>query len=148
MAAPFARVFCLAAAARDRLTGRTGRQFAEFAVVGAANAVLDFAIYFVLTRYVPFWRGRYVGAASVSFCCAVLSSYLANNYWTFRQSRTDWRRAAKFFAVAAAGLGWNALIIWLLTGLGGNDVIAKLTATAAVLAWNFTMQKLWTFRSC
>lgn len=129
-----------------RLTGRGGRQFVKFSIVGAANAVLDFAVYIGLTRFTGYWHAHYVGAASVSFVLAVLSSYVINTYWTFRQQGTDHVRAAKFFAVAAAGLCWNALIIWSLLGLGLYDIFAKIIATGAVLAWNFTLQKYWTFR--
>ncbi len=108
--------------------------------------MLDFGIYVGLTRLTGFWRGHYVLAACVSFACAVLSSYLVNTYWTFRQQGTDLRRAAKFFAVATAGLGWNALIIWGAVRLGAYDLAAKVLATGAVLIWNFLLQKHWTFR--
>jgi putative flippase GtrA len=43
-------------------------------------------------------------------------------------------------------MSWNALLLFVLVTLGTFDLYAKAIATAVVLFWNFTMQKMWTFR--
>jgi putative flippase GtrA len=127
---------------------RLAVQFIKFAAVGAFNTVLDFGVYLWLTRSYPFWGDHIVGAATVSFVLAATSSFLLNNFWTFRQDAAGWhRRLPKFFAVALGGLLWNAAILHLLTSLGVHDIISKLVATGIVLMWNFTLQKKWTFRA-
>lgn len=127
---------------------RLAAQFVRFAAVGAFNTVLDFGVYLWLTRSYPYWSSRIVGAATVSFVLAATSSFLLNNFWTFRQDAKGWhRRLPKFFVVAVGGLLWNAAILHLLTTAGVHDIVAKLCATGIVLLWNFTLQKTWTFRA-
>lgn len=131
-------------AARRRLAV----QFVKFAAVGAFNTVLDFAVYLGLTRSSGFWGAHIVGAATVSFLVGVTSSFILNNFWTFRADVSGWRRRApKFLAVAIGGLLWNDAILHLLTQAGMHDIAAKLAATGIVLFWNFTLQKTWTFRA-
>jgi len=125
----------------------TAVQFAKFFIIGGINTVVDFGIYVALTRLFDFWSRHIVWAATVSFTVAVFSSYLMNTRWTFSQRQLDWRRTMKFYVVATGGLGWNALIIYLLTNVGLYDIFAKIIATGLVLIWNFTLQKKWTFRS-
>lgn len=126
----------------------TFRQFVKFGIVGACNTVLDFAVYLALTRTSAFWGEHIIMAATVSFLVAVASSFFFNNFWTFRRDANDLSsRSIKFLIVATGGLCWNALILGLLTRAGMYDIIAKLIATGMVLAWNFTMQKRWTFRA-
>ncbi len=127
---------------------RHAAQFMKFAAVGAFNTVLDFAVYLSLTRSSAFWGAHIVGAATVSFLVGVTSSFILNNFWTFRQDASGWRRRApKFLAIAVGGLLWNDTILHLLTQAGLRDIAAKLIATAIVLFWNFTLQKTWTFRA-
>jgi putative flippase GtrA len=123
----------------------TFKQFVRFSIVGATNTLLDFCIYLLLTRGFPFWSEHVVGAASVSFCFGVTSSFILNSLWTFGGQHFKWTRCVKFFCVALGGLAWNALIIHILIQFGTHDIIAKLLATATVLMWNFTLQKRWTF---
>lgn len=126
----------------------TGEQFIRFCFVGAFNTGLDLSVYLLLTRFTAFWSTRMVAAAVVSFGCGAVSSFLLNNFWTFERDADGWRRRLpKFLIVALGGAAWNALIISALLHAGVYDVIAKVTATACVLAWNFTFQKKWTFRA-
>lgn len=128
------------------LQRRTAEQFLRFAAVGASNTVLDFGVYLALTRGTEWFAGRHVAAAVASFCVAATSSFVLNTFWTFRQSGVGWeRRFPKFFTVAVGGLILNALFLHLLLTAGLHDVLAKLLATGAVMVWNFTLQKRYTF---
>ena len=124
----------------------TDMEFVRFGIVGGINTAVDFAVYIGLTRPLPFWSHHYVLASACSFTVAVVSSFLLNNFWTFRRSSLEWGRSLKFFAVALGGLGLNAATLYALTHLGVFDLFAKVAATAVVLAWNFTLQKTWTFK--
>lgn len=124
----------------------TFKQFVKFGIVGAFNTVLDFSLYIALTRTTEFWSRHIIMAATVSFLAAVASSFILNNFWTFRRDACDLTtRSIKFLIVAAGGLCWNALILALFVQAGFHDILAKLIATGIVLVWNFTMQKRWTF---
>ncbi|MFH1047667.1 MAG: GtrA family protein [Patescibacteria group bacterium] len=126
---------------------KTARQFAKFCVVGTINTLVDFSAYIFLTRVFDFWNERLVLAAAVSYCCGMITSFGLNNFWTFRQNRHGMlKRLPKFLPVTFAGLGWNALIIYILLSLDVYDVIAKIFATGCVILWNFSLQKKWTFK--
>ncbi|MBI4457347.1 GtrA family protein [Candidatus Uhrbacteria bacterium] len=123
------------------------RQFVRFGVVGAINTVLDLGVYVALTRHVVFWADHRVGAATVSFTAAVISSFILNTRWTFRRDFRGWpERGVKFFLVAVVGLAINAFVFHLGLTAGFHDIIAKIIATIVVIAWNFTLQRQWTFR--
>jgi len=123
------------------------RQFTRYAVVGASVTALDFATYLFLTRGTQLFAGRFVLAATVSFLCAVAVSFVCNNFWTFGRDHRGWHnRAPKFLTVAVVGLCLNAFILHTLVLIGSHDILAKMVATGLVTGWNFTMQRLWTFR--
>ncbi len=130
-----------------RCRRRSLGQFFRFSVVGTINFFLDYLVYFALTRGFAFWGRHFILAACVSFTAAVTSSFFLNTFWTFRCDARGWHaRIAKFFTVATGGLALNALILFILTGLGVYDLVAKVAATGIVLVWNFYFQKKWTFK--
>jgi len=129
------------------LTRPSFGQFVRFGMVGTVNTVLDFSVYYGLTRYFDFWGRHLVTSAVASFAVGVTSSFILNNFWTFRQEASGWlQRAPRFLLVALSGMSWNALLLWIMVSLGTYDLIAKASATVVVLFWNFNMQKRWTFR--
>jgi putative flippase GtrA len=132
----------------DRIFGwENTKQFVKFCLVGTLNTGVDFGIYLALTRLTSFWSWHVVAASAVSFSVAVLSSFVLNTFWTFRCGGSGWhRRVLPFFAVAIGGLLVNTLTVWFVVTLGVWDVLAKVVATAFTLAWNFTMQRRWTFK--
>lgn len=122
-------------------------EFARFGIVGATNTVLDFGLYVGLTRGFAFWERHYVAANAIAFAVAVTSSFLFNNFWTFKKDHRNWHvRGSRFLAIAFAALGLNSLVLYALTSYGIHDLLAKLVAIAAVGFWNFSMYKMWAFR--
>lgn len=84
---------------------------------------------------------------------AILNSFVWNRRWTFKIRGKENRsvQLQKFFVVALIGFVLNVAITSVLhTMLSGGPerslAIASLVATIAVAFWNFTGQKLWTFR--
>ncbi|MFA6391516.1 MAG: GtrA family protein [Patescibacteria group bacterium] len=123
-------------------------QFVKFAIIGTANTFVDFGIYFGLTRSFQFWENHYLWANFVAFAVAASSSYILNKNWTFRDNNRRIRiQYSKFILVSAAGLLINETILYLLvTHAEIHDLIAKAMAISVVLFWNFTINKIWTFR--
>ena len=144
----FSKLYCWVLDLVGRFIKReTADQFIKFCVVGAINTVVDFGIYLALTRLTEFWSLHLVFASAISFTVAVCCSFILNTFWTFRCAKSGWRkRAMPFFIVALGGLFVNAGTVLVIITLGVWDVIAKIVATAVVLAWNFTLQKKWTFK--
>lgn len=121
------------------------RQFMKFSIVGGVNTVVDFGFYLILTRLLDV---PYVLASALSFTVAATNSYVWNRRWTFRDRATRVAtQYVKFFVVSAVGLGLNAGILFFLVHMWGvHDIIAKAVAIGVVVAWNFSINKLWIFR--
>ena len=121
-------------------------QFIKFSLVGGVGAIIDFTVLYLLVQFLGVW---YILAATISFVLAVINNFFWNKYWTFRDSRGGIaRQFSQFLIVSTVGLGLNnGMLFALVEGSGLFYMWAKVFATALVLAWNFTANKFWTFRS-
>jgi putative flippase GtrA len=136
------------------------KRFVKFALVGAAGSITDFA---VLNALVLLGGFPLVVANACSFTAAVLQNFALNRRWTFPESRERHAsgQIARFALVSLVGLGLNQIVFLtlhhlfephLIQALG--DVVghpasynlAKLFAIGVVLFWNFTINRLWTYR--
>lgn len=135
--------------------------FIKFCIVGATGTLIDFFAFFFALRVLelPLWA-----ATGFGFVLAVTNNFLLNKFWTFRQGRRGMRKQLiKFVLVSLGGLALSVVSVYLLVltieGVAGfayywasgvvSDTtagIAKLTASAIVLMWNFLLNKHWTFR--
>ena len=136
------------------------KRFLKFAMVGAAGSVTDFTILNVMIQVVG---ASLVVANTVSFVVAVMQNFLLNRYWTFPESRLRQvsGQLAQFVLVSIIGLSLNQLVFLTLTHFWDDYLIshygqatgftisynlAKLFAIGVVLFWNFTVNRLWTYR--
>jgi putative flippase GtrA len=142
------------------LSGRRGIQarrefgrFLKYATVGAWGFIVDFSVlnFLIFVAHFPPWL-----ANTCSFTIAVLNTFTFNRLWTVPESRGRpvRRQLAQFFLVNLVGyainesvfLGSHALI-WrhfLAVALAWN--FAKATASGIALFWNFSANRLWTWR--
>jgi putative flippase GtrA len=128
----------------------TGRQFLTFAVIGIMNTVIDFGLYYLLTRHTAFFDyrtpQRYL-ANAISFLIATSFSFWINRSWTFR--RTGWPTLSelfRFYATTLGGLCVNSTILFFFSGIVGiEDLVAKIFSTVFNTVWNFIFKKLWVF---
>jgi putative flippase GtrA len=122
------------------------RQFIKFGIVGVGNTLVDFLVYFLLTRYFDFY---YLVANAVSFIMAATLSFTLNKFWTFRDRRRHVIKGqyAKFIVVSTIGaiLAEGTLFIFVHF-FGVHDLLAKLLVVTIVVFWNFFANKFWTFR--
>lgn len=136
------------------------KRFVKFALVGAAGSVTDFSVLNLLVQVVhaPLWL-----ANTCSFLAAVLQNFTLNRRWTFPESqeRHASGQLARFAIVALVGFGLNQLVFlsvhhlliqrWILllgaqVGFVMSYNFAKAFAIGVVLFWNFTANRLWTYR--
>jgi len=136
------------------------KRFAKFAIVGAAGSITDFTVLNVLVQV---FGSSLVVANTFSFIAAVIQNFTLNRLWTFPESQS--RRAGgqllQFVGVSIVGLGINQLVflsihhaleaMWI--SALGQDLgfivsynFAKLFAIGVVLFWNFSANRLWTYR--
>ena len=136
------------------------KRFVKFAIVGAAGSITDFALLNVLIQFL----GLPLAAANTcSFVAAVMQNFCLNRLWTFPESRERHAsgQLAQFAMVSLMGSGLNQLVFLSLhhlwesywmdvlgaeTGFVASYNAAKLFAIGVVLFWNFTANRLWTYR--
>ncbi|GIV80204.1 GtrA family protein [Litorilinea aerophila] len=144
-----------------RANRREVKRFVKFAIVGAAGSVTDFTI---LNLLIQLFGAPLFVANACSFTAAVLQNFTLNRRWTFPESRE--RQAggqlAQFASVSLIGLGINQMVFltihhltepYWMSFIGHKSVaftvsynVAKLFAIGVVLFWNFTANRLWTYR--
>ena len=124
------------------------RQMIKFGLVGVLNTAIDFSVYFLLTRFTPFFADHRLAANTIAFIVAVSNSFFLNKYWTFREkTQTAASQYPKFFFVSFGGLLLTQGIFFALHTMAGlHDLWAKMLAVIVVMCWNFAANKLWTFK--
>lgn len=130
------------------------RQLVKFALVGATSTIINFAVLNLML--IAFHQGRYP-SVTVAFLVSVVNGYVWNKRWTFReaQAKAVHTQFVQFLLVNAVGFGLDLLIVRLISGPLEADFrlsmvlatnVAQLVATAVVVMWNFTANRLWTFK--
>lgn len=130
--------------ARAKLTrhGLAGR-FLSFSGVGAAATALQYLLLVLLVE----WQGVTPLPASIlAYLASALANYWANYHLTFRSDLPHRRALPRFALVAGCGLLLNSLVFYVANVvLGLVYLFAQVIATVFVLAWNFTLNHLWSF---
>lgn len=136
------------------------KRFVKFAIVGAAGSITDFLVLNVMVQALGLPLAL---ANTCSFIAAVMQNFTLNRLWTFPESRgrKARRQLAQFAIVSLVGYGLNQLVFLTLHHMWegywmaqfGDDTgfllsynVAKLFAIGVVLFWNFTANRLWTYR--
>ena len=122
------------------LTKGTWGQAARFGFVGLIATGVDFALLMLLVELAG-W-GCFA-AATCSFLISTACNYPASMRYVFRR-REDMGRmceASTFLALSLAGLMLNDACMYVLVAGGIDYLMAKVAATALVMAWNFGSRK-------
>jgi len=126
------------------MNGAFNVQFIKFGAVGISGMALDFSITWLCKEKLRL--NKYV-SNSTGFCCAVVSNFLLNRYWTFEsviQPAAD--QFVRFTLVSVAGLLINNLLLYLLLRYAKkNFYFLKLVVTGLVFFWNYFLNLLFTF---
>lgn len=120
------------------------RQFIRFTGVGAIGTGVHYLTLIVLVQGAA---APPVPASVAGFVLGALTNYFLNYRYTFNSNHRHREAMTRFFVVALAGLVLNTLVMQLATGwLALHYLIAQVLATGMVLVWNFTGNRMWTFR--
>ncbi|MCX6785495.1 MAG: GtrA family protein [Candidatus Komeilibacteria bacterium] len=126
------------------------KQFIKFSLVGVVNTLIDFSIFFILTRTSPWFKANYLAANAIGFSLAVTNSFWLNKKWTFqdRNKTKLTRQYLKFF-----GLNFMILIIteiclyYLIQHLNVYDLLAKVLIVLISVIINFFISRSFIFPS-
>lgn len=133
------------------------RQMVKYGMVGALATTIDFALLNASHHVLVGASGGAADhgklilmiAAAIGYSSGTVTSYALNSRWTFRYDTRgkEARKLGQFAAVSLVGLSLTMLIIFILVDrLHLDKNAAKAVAVAAVFFWNFSANKLWTFR--
>lgn len=119
------------------------RQFVGFAGVGVIGTAGHYATLIGLVQLAGLMP---LLASAAGFVVGAIINYFLSYRFIFRSSKRHGEALSKFLVVATAGLGVNTMVIWFGIELANlNYLVAQLAATAIVLVWNFSVNKVWTF---
>lgn len=119
------------------------RQFIGFAGVGIIGTAGHYATLIGLVQLaglIPLL------ASTAGFVVGAVINYFLNYKFIFRSRKRHIEALSKFLVVATAGLALNATAVWFgIDIVNWNYLVAQLAATAIVLVWNFSVNRIWTF---
>ena len=117
-------------------------QIFKFVIVGGLSFVLDFIIYYVLTKLFGVY---YITAGFFSFTTSLIFNYLMSMKFVFRSkdSLKKTHEFAIFATLSVLGLGLNLLSLFILVDVFKmNDLIAKVFVAGIVMVFNFITRKI------
>ncbi|MDP2790117.1 MAG: GtrA family protein [bacterium] len=125
----------------------TVQQFSRFITIGFLNTGLDWAIFFALTSWVPFFTQHILIANAISFVFGFTNSYIFNRRWTFKsQDARVGRQLTVFLLINLAGLGISQTILGTVYAVTSSRLISKATAVALTLFWNYFAGRKFAFK--
>jgi glycosyltransferase involved in cell wall biosynthesis len=127
----------------------TQKQAMKFMAVGLINTALDVMAYLLLTRATNALADFPTTAKFLSFFAGTISSFVLNRYWTFGiRTKTSAMEVARFYTSVSVSLIINVAVMYMLTnGLKMYDLVALAMTTVATFAANFTLSKVWVFKT-
>lgn len=113
-------------------------QLFRYGIVGGISFVVDFGTLYLLTEFAGM---PYLVSASLGFCVGLATNWLLSVQWVFQRTDATRNKQAEFIGwllSGLAGLGLNALIMWLFTDiLSFFYLFSKIVSTIVVFFWNF-----------
>lgn len=123
------------------------QQFSRFIVIGFLNTGLDWATFFALTSWVPFFTKHILIANAIAFGVGFTNSYIFNRRWTFRsQDARIGRQLSVFLLINLAGLGISQTLLGTVYAATESRLLSKAVAVAVTLFWNYLAGRRFAFR--
>jgi len=120
------------------------RQFLSYLGVGLIGTGSQFLVLVALVRWA---RLDPVLATTLGFLVGAIINYFANYHLTFRSRQGHAGTMARFFTIAAAGMGVNAGVMALChRGFGLHYLLSQVVATGFVVVLTYLGNRFWTFR--
>jgi dolichol-phosphate mannosyltransferase len=125
------------------------KTFSKFAVVGAAGAVINMAVFNSL-MFITFFNRNYILTNTIGFIVAVSNNFYWNNKWTYKSAVNNKKTKHKFiqfFMIGVATLAVNtSLVHYFVESLSVNKRIANLLSIILCSVISFAANSLITFK--
>ena len=122
------------------------RQISAFLIVGSLATIVHYGL---MISLVEGQGWTYLPATLIGFLGGATVSYLLNRRHTYsRQMRRHSEASWRFLIVATTGFGLTFVSGYIFVNLLGFPYIfGQMITTGIVLVWNFTANRIWTFKS-
>ena len=122
-------------------------QFIRFCLVGILNTMVDFIIYYLLTR--SFWEfNEFITIPkAISYLAATVCSFSVNRYWTFEKHEpVVIKEVIRFYSTVGLGIFVNVGVQYFaVIILGFHDLVGVLLAAGGTALWGFLFSKFFVF---
>lgn len=147
------------------------KKFLKFGMIGVLNTLVDFAVFYVMDRWVirdgptlvllgtAVATGLYLSNA-IAYVVANIHSFIWNKLWTFqKRDRVTRGEAGRYLATSAGYLLISSLSLAVFTRIlslpflsvvvpaGWVNLLAKLPTACITIFYNYLMNKFWVFKS-
>jgi len=120
----------------------------KFSLVGASGVVVNMGLLYVLTELALL---HYMFSSIVAIETSIMSNFLLNNLWTWRDRKTDaflYRLLKYHLSAGFTGILANWLLLFVFTEVFGvYYLISNIIGIGFGMTWNFLLNDLWTFRA-
>jgi putative flippase GtrA len=121
-----------------------GIQFIRFAAVGVIGTLGHYVVLVVLVHLVG---SDPVLASAAGAAVGAILNYSLNYRFTFNSNEQHRIALPRFLIVMAVGFNLNLIIMYVgVDTLRIHYLVVQVFATGVVLLWNFTGNRLWTFK--
>jgi putative flippase GtrA len=120
------------------------RKIILYALIGAAAAVIDLCVFYVLFRALGL---ALLPANTGGVISGIAFSFFVNRRLTFKVPDHVGGRFFRFATVACSGLAASNALVYLLTLFNIDDVLAKIASILIIGACQFLVNLMWTFSS-
>ena len=126
---------------------QSSRTFLKFAAVGATGVIVNLGVF---TWLLTLGMNKFL-ASPIAIEASIVSNFLLNNYWTFRERKSRTRKrikGLKFNAVSLVALGISYGTFVLLSALFPDTApqVHQLIGIVPATAVNYFLNSYWTFR--
>ena len=116
-------------------------RFVWYAIFGIISTGLEFAIYAVLCKYIPYLYANIIG-----FHCGVICSFLLNRKFNFKKEDKTVLRFTSFYLIQIICLALNSLILSLCVDVAHwNLMVSKGLSIVLTALLPFFLNKYITF---
>jgi dolichol-phosphate mannosyltransferase len=144
------------------LMQRTGElaRFIKFAIVGGSGVIVNYGLYWILTRFGSFApiddtsNGILSGnlALTISIETSIITNFILNNYFTFSDRNKQgigefFKRLINFNLICLiGGLIQIGIANLFAVVFGFNDLVSVLIGIVIAFFWNYLLNNLWTWK--
>lgn len=119
----------------------------RFLISGGVATGIDLVLLYVFTDIFGVW---YLASSILAFVLAFFVSFGLQKFWTFRDHSREGiqAQAGIYFLIAAANLGLNTLLVYLLVDYANlHYLIAQIIVSAGIAVENFFVYQRFIFRT-